>query len=485
MRNEFSPSAKGRDARRDRGRFPLQVECLEDRLALSGSPGLGGLHTSPAIVSPPTGQVAQPSPIGPLLPAVPAHNSLPGASASLYLDFDGHYQQDWGGYHNLSTPVFDLDGNPASFSAAEEAAIKEIWQRVSEDYAPFQINVTTVKPGDFSNGKALRVAIGGSSNDWLGNAAGGVSYVGSFTDSVPNVAYVFPKELANTAKYIADAASHEAGHAFGLQHQSVYNSSGVKTEEYNPGTPSKAPIMGVSYSAERSTWWLGPNKISASTTQDDMAVLAGAANGFGYRSDDHPTVTPLVAGTYGLGETGIIETTSDSDHFSFSTTGGTVSFTVLVAPTGANLDAKAELWGKKKLNIGSGSSVYIPYLIASSDPADSLNATVSADLAMGSYTLVVKSHGEYGDVGKYTILGAAPGSSMTALPVFTAPSPGGEAGSAPAPSGAPAAGSPVALGDGHVYPAAPRLSAQAVDVVLAARTERATDSAFALDWSVF
>src|SRR2546426_10460600 len=56
--------------------------------------------------------------------AVPALSSKPDAPASVYLDFDGHYQQCYGhrawsitqGYHcegylDVNTPAFDLDGN--------------------------------------------------------------------------------------------------------------------------------------------------------------------------------------------------------------------------------------------------------------------------------------------------------------------------------------------------------------------------------------
>jgi hypothetical protein len=40
---------------------------------------------------------------------------------------------------------------------------------------------------------------------------------------------------ATYAKYIAETVSHESGHAFGLQHQSLYDASGVKIQEYYYG----------------------------------------------------------------------------------------------------------------------------------------------------------------------------------------------------------------------------------------------------------
>ena len=76
--------------------------------------------------------------------AVPQLASRPGAAASLYLDFDGNVERQWGNHANVVTPAYDSDNNPAAFGEAELAAIREIWARVAEDYAPFNINVTTV-----------------------------------------------------------------------------------------------------------------------------------------------------------------------------------------------------------------------------------------------------------------------------------------------------------------------------------------------------
>jgi hypothetical protein len=75
------------------------------------------------------------------------------------------------------TPHYDSGGNPKSFSAKEQADIVDIWRAVSEDYAPWDVDVTSEDPGvngllrsskaDLSYG--VRVAIGGSGLDWAGN----------------------------------------------------------------------------------------------------------------------------------------------------------------------------------------------------------------------------------------------------------------------------------------------------------------------------
>ena len=55
--------------------------------------------------------------------SVPVLNSNPGAPASLYLDFDGHFEATWGSYSNITTPVFNQDGDATSFSSAEIGTI--------------------------------------------------------------------------------------------------------------------------------------------------------------------------------------------------------------------------------------------------------------------------------------------------------------------------------------------------------------------------
>jgi hypothetical protein len=203
---------------------------------------------------------------------VPQLSSRPGASATLYLDFDGNIERQWGSHTNVVTPPYDTDGNKASFSAAEVAAIRAIWSRVAEDYAPFNLNVTTIAPPSIADHVAARVAIGGSYSDWYGSSAGGVSYVGGFAGGASNVAYVFANTLdSGNPRYVAEAASHEAGHLFGLEHQATW-SGGQLVTEYNAGTAAWAPIMGVSYYADRSTWSNGVTTASPSAYQDDLTA---------------------------------------------------------------------------------------------------------------------------------------------------------------------------------------------------------------------
>ena len=71
--------------------------------------------------------------------APPILESRPGATGVIYLDFDGHTTT------NTSWNFQVTAGAPIVSAAASltDAQITEIWQRVSESFSPFTINVTT------------------------------------------------------------------------------------------------------------------------------------------------------------------------------------------------------------------------------------------------------------------------------------------------------------------------------------------------------
>ena len=45
---------------------------------------------------------------------------------------------------------YDLDGDYTTFSDEEQTRIQRIWARVAEDYAPFDVDVTTEQPATFT-----------------------------------------------------------------------------------------------------------------------------------------------------------------------------------------------------------------------------------------------------------------------------------------------------------------------------------------------
>src|SRR4029434_11163560 len=98
----------------------------------------------------------------------------------------------------------------------------------------------------------------------------------------------------------------------------------------------------------RSLWWYGTTS-SATTFQNDMQVIAGSVNGFGFRPDDHgnsaaTATTPIVSASATFTAGGVIEQMSDLDYFRFSSPGGAFTFSVTVGEDN-NLDPRLELLG--------------------------------------------------------------------------------------------------------------------------------------------
>ncbi|MFN8391992.1 MAG: thrombospondin type 3 repeat-containing protein [Bdellovibrionota bacterium] len=338
--------------------------------------------------------------------AVPVYHSLPSSTQKLYLNFVGCPAAAWASYSNAYSPAYDIDGDNTTFNSAELTNIQEIWKRVSEDYYPFQIDVTTESPGTFSPNQAIEVCIGGSYNLWYGSSSGGVAYLFSFSSSyLPKRVWVFEDNLGNgIPKYVAEAASHESGHGFGLQHQSSYNGSCSKTEEYNPGGGSGetgwAPIMGVSYYQNWTTWYNGHPSSSCSATQNDVELIVSNTNQISYRNDDVggtvATASAMNVSGANISAAGVIERLSDKDVFSFMAGTGTVTLTASNFEPGPNLDLSLRLLDASQ------------NVLATVNPGSSLDASLSTSVTTGVYFLEVSSGGSYGSIGRYSLTGTVP-----------------------------------------------------------------------------
>ena len=99
-----------------------------------------------------------------------------------------------------------------------------------------------------------------------------------FGASSDQPAFVFAGNLGGSTGYVAEAASHEAGHTFGLFHDGTASSS------YSTGHGDWAPIMGVGYGKAITQWSRGEYP-SATNHQDDLAAIAALG---GLAPDDRP-----------------------------------------------------------------------------------------------------------------------------------------------------------------------------------------------------
>jgi hypothetical protein len=329
--------------------------------------------------------------------SVPILSSRAAATTKLYLDFDGDVSDGWGSYFPGVTPAYSIDSNYNAFSSAEISNINAIFQAVAEKFSPFDLDVTTSDPGPF-NERAFRIVIGGLGN-WYGGG-GGTAYLNSYTDPfLPNTAWVFSERLLPFdplhTSFVGEAIAHESGHGFGLNHQSRWE-NGQLVQQYHDGNATAAPIMGRSY-RKRGVWFHGSTEIGPNAIQDDLAILSGAVNGFGYRPDDHgdsaATATTVSFSGATFTASGVIERTDDLDFFSFTIAAdANLTFNLLPAAHGAMLDGSLGLYD------ATGTLMQLI-------DTPSLGETMFATLSAGQYALAVLSHGSYGDIGQYTLTG--------------------------------------------------------------------------------
>jgi hypothetical protein len=276
-------------------------------------------------------------------------HSRPSASRKIYLDFNGHttintpWNNTWNRPNGFTTPPYTIDGDTSTFNSAEHAVIQTVWRRMAEDFAPFDVDVTTEDPGsagllktasnDLSHG--MRVVFGPDQNN---TGAGGVAYVGSFdTQRTANSSdipcFVFA-DVGADAKFMSEAASHEVGHTVGLTHDGATGGTEYFTG-HGTGANSWAPIMGVGYYKDVVQWSKG-EYTNANNTQDDLQVISGYLP---FITDDHgdtPATSTFASGTSYSGA-GIVSTSADVDLFQIVAGRGDLVITPKVALSSPNL----------------------------------------------------------------------------------------------------------------------------------------------------
>lgn len=340
-----------------------------------------------------------------LVIALPKLNSYPSASAVFFLDFDGHtvYSSVWN------------NGNPIECmpSMINDLQITEIFNRVAEDYRPFNLNITT-DSAVFLNAplnRRMRVIITPTSH-WR-PGAGGVAWLSSFSSGDDTPCFVFCSSSgSNNIKEIAEVISHETGHTLGLLHQAIYDNNCTLISAYYSGTGSGeiswAPIMGNSRNRNLSLWNFGPTQNGCNANQDNLYFIT-TLNGFGYRQDDHSDginfATPVIIDVQQFNTSGIISRVLDKDVFRFdlNETGNLVlnasPFSVNTGNEGANLDLKLTLQNMA----GDILRIYQPDSV--------LHIELDTVLGPGTYYVTVDGAGnvntknDYGSLGSYEIKG--------------------------------------------------------------------------------
>ena len=370
-------------------------------------------------------------------------NSRPGAPRTLYLDFDGHditgtvWNSVYGGGLAYQALPYSIDADFPNFSNAERQNIINIWRRVAEDFAPFNVNVTTQPPASMTEfvGRAVITRDSDANGRTMPFAgAGGVAYVGVFGFAYYGYyspALVYSNRLGGGREdFVAEAVTHELGHNLGLSHDATAG-TGYYAGHGTGSATSWAPIMGVSYNKAVSQWSIG-EYAGANNREDDTAIVAGR---LGARADDHSNTatgaTPLITSAGGIVASttverdianarpenkGIIGSRSDVDVFSFTAGAGPLNLTVApnrmpVNTAGGNLDVRLDLYAE-------GGA-----LVASAAPDGSTQAVLSRNVSQGRYFLHVSGVGDavtpysdYGSLGQYFISGTIPVVTVNTTP---------------------------------------------------------------------
>lgn len=384
-------------------------------------------------------------------------HSNPGADRVIYLDFDGHTIEGTAWNNGRATSIEvgeysreEVGQEVAGFSQYEIEGIIEIWAQVSEDFAPWPVDVTTEFPGDEALNSSnrntdqkygSRVVITPDSS-WYGSS-GGVAYVGTMGLGYYSPAFVFSNNLPSYAwvdttlvkyggnpKMVGEAASHEVGHNLGLSHDGVVdsnpNDSTNTSRAYYGGssTGDWAPIMGVGYYKPVTQWSKGDYP-DASQKQDDIAIidgfLPGRATESTTSSESLGSDDSIIRGT--LADGGAVDT------HSIVVNEGPAQITLEKAVPTGNLLADLVV-----TNDATGQT----FTVAPGDAATWIHTV--ADLDAGSYTVRVRSVGwvdpevaadgfsDYSSMGDYLLTvdgaGSTAGTTTTTTPATTMP-PGG------------------------------------------------------------
>ncbi len=309
--------------------------------------------------------------------------SLPGAKAVVYLDFNGG-PGPWIGWGNFV----------ALPSGATNAQIRDVWQRVAEDYQGFNVNITTdIKVFNAATPNSRQHTMITPTNT-AAPGAGGVAYENSFNTSADEVNWAFYTTGKTPRKCARMRSATPSGFPTWARTSRTVRAAPRTvntTSGQGSGDVGWAPIMGAGY-YDNLTQFSKGDYSNPSNTEDQLSIVANNNNSLAYRADDDGATFATakyleILDDNTVSNEGILETTGDVDAYRFTVTASSsVSITVNPVNASPDLDILASIYKSDDST-----------LITSADPTKTtLPATVTATLPAGDYTLRVTGTG-YGN----------------------------------------------------------------------------------------
>lgn len=225
--------------------------------------------------------------------------SKPDAPKTIWLVFDGGTVTDSPWNAQRVNPA--RNGTPITFTPVpgdSKQLRREVFQRLSEYFSPFDVNITTQRPSrdalardSQSDTQYGGIAIfsaeslgedGGNGLSLVENALG-VAHFSSFGDLTDEYAWTTAVgQEPRNPKQLAATAAHEIGHLLGLNHHGWTDGTEENRDEYyTPQTGLWAPIMGNGDDVGGDRWSDGQYPGATNPGQDDLAVMTDS----GYYAD--------------------------------------------------------------------------------------------------------------------------------------------------------------------------------------------------------